>query len=186
MEILIQKKVAYVIAFQSLKIYSTYLPSCLFLNSNIICVKMLLEFSFELHWDIYMMFNVHSDICRFLPGNSLKMRLCQHPSIEMYTNQNFLDITHLSESFDVPAGCKYLRITYLKPCRCWCYFLKVAGFNCTPGEFDFNEVANFIDNYVCLLTNQLFIDDKEIWQFMSGPLLFDIFAHWNWQIYSQG
>ena len=44
-----QKKVAYLIAFQSLKICSTYLPSCLFLNSNIICVKMLLEFSSELH-----------------------------------------------------------------------------------------------------------------------------------------
>ena len=53
---------------------------------------------------------------------------------------------------------KYLRITYLKPYRCWCYFWKVAGFNCTPGEFDSNEVANFFDNYVCLLINQLFID----------------------------
>ena len=41
---LIQNKVAYLIAFQSLKIYSTYLPSYLFLNSNIICVKMLFEF----------------------------------------------------------------------------------------------------------------------------------------------
>ena len=27
-------------------------------------------------------------------GNSLKMRLCQHPSIDMYTNQNFL-INHI-------------------------------------------------------------------------------------------
>ena len=43
----------------------------------------------------------------------------------------------------------------------------MLGYNCTPGEFDSNKVANFIDNYVCLLTNQLFIDDKEIWHFMS-------------------
>ena len=43
------EKVAYLIAFQSLKIYSTYLPSCLFLNSNIICVQMLLEFTSKLH-----------------------------------------------------------------------------------------------------------------------------------------
>ena len=85
------KKVAYLTTFKSLKICSTNLPSCLFLNSNII---------YETFTQCLMSLQIFADFYQKFTQNEV-MSTSVHWNV--YKSE-FFDITHLSESFDVTAG----------------------------------------------------------------------------------
>ena len=64
----------------------------------------------------------------------MKMRLCQHPSIYLYTNQNFFNKSQMSDSFDVPAGCvfrKYLFHVDLLLIEVYNFSITFTEFNCS-------------------------------------------------------